>query len=295
MAPGRCDLEGPLGQGLAADVREAGGRRAVFRSSRAFGCVRQGRGQRLGQGQALHIEEVGDDLAQIGGGPHHEARGMLGARRATRRHDGLAHSRQAQGQKRREAAPGRPQTPVQRQLAEEGSTRQGLRRELTRCRQDRDGDREVEARPVLPELRRREVHRDPPVGERQARGRDRASDPRNALPDRRLGQPDYVDAGQLGGDPNFDFDGHARHTNDRRTPDTRHPSTRRGRVVSGWYRVQVGVIRSGRSSRSKGRVTTSNTTANTNSDASRNEGRQSSQGRTLPPTFEKPREERAYI
>ena len=50
---------------------------------------------------------------------------------------------------------------VERQLTEGGVTTQPLARDLMRCREHRDGDRQVEAGALLPQPRRREVHGDP--------------------------------------------------------------------------------------------------------------------------------------
>ena len=56
----------------------------------------------------------------------------------------------------------RPQPPVECELADRRVTAERFGRHLPRGRQHRQGDRQVEAGPFLPELGRREVDGDPP-------------------------------------------------------------------------------------------------------------------------------------
>ena len=60
-----------------------------------------------------------------------------------------------------EHATDRPDAPVERQLADGGVPLQPLPGNLVRCREHGQRDRQVEARALLPQSRRREIHGDP--------------------------------------------------------------------------------------------------------------------------------------
>ena len=84
----------------------------------------------------------------------------------------------------------RPHPPVQRQLAHEQRFRRAVLGQQPRPGQDPDGDRQVVGRPVLADVRRRQVHRD--LAGRQLRPDvvQRPADARPPLLHPRVGQPD---------------------------------------------------------------------------------------------------------
>src|SRR5262249_41188818 len=76
----------------------------------------------------------------------------------------------------REDAADMTHTSVERKLADSRVLRQRGRRDLTRCGEDRQGDREIEARPFLAQLRRSEIDRDPALRPLELGRRDAAAD-----------------------------------------------------------------------------------------------------------------------
>ncbi len=189
MPSGRGDLERSLRERLATHLAQAG--RAV---------VRRGPRRRLRRrtGERIATHQMIEHLAERVGAEHADARRVPGEGEGVPRYDDLLHTGVPQRQDRGERAARRAQSAVERELAEEASPREPLGVEGVAGRgQDRDGDREVEPRALLAQLRRGEIHGHAPIREGQARGGDRAADPRRALAHGGLGQPDDVDPRQL--------------------------------------------------------------------------------------------------
>ena len=94
-----------------------------------------------------------------------------------------------------------PDAAVERELADAAVLEQPLRRELVRAGEQRERDREVEARPLLAQRRGREVDRDPvAAGPRQHRVDDAAVDAVLRLLAGAVGEPDDRERRQVGRD-----------------------------------------------------------------------------------------------
>ncbi len=93
----------------------------------------------------------------------------------------------------REDAADPPQAAVERELPDRGGAVERAPRQLSRRRQHRQRDRQVEARPLLAQLRGREVDGDPAGREAQLRGGDARA---NALPRLLAGTVGEADDGE---------------------------------------------------------------------------------------------------
>jgi hypothetical protein len=126
----------------------------------------------------------------------------------------------------RECAADAAHAPVERQLAEQAEAGERLGRERAGCGQDPDRDRQIETRPRLAQRRRREVHRDAAIRERQPDRGNGGAHAGRTLPHRRLRQPDHVDARQLRADADLDLDRHAVDADQRASHDAGHERLR---------------------------------------------------------------------
>ncbi len=97
------------------------------------------------------------------------------ARRLGRAEDPLE-TRASRALSDREGAANRPDAAVERELAHRGMLGQSLCRKLLRRGQDREGNRQVEARALLPQTCGREVDGDPLQRPVELRGADAATD-----------------------------------------------------------------------------------------------------------------------
>ena len=119
--------------------------------------------------------------------------------------------------KRGEAvAPGAPRRPParrgptdvagERQLADDRAADERVARELAARREDRDRERQVEARADLAQVGRRQVDRDPLLREHEAGVRERRPDALARLAHRLVGQPDDLERRQPVADVGLDPD-----------------------------------------------------------------------------------------
>jgi hypothetical protein len=101
--------------------------------------------------------------------------------RVLRRDDQAPIARFAGAQGGTEGATARAQRAAQRELSADRAVRHDVRRDLLARGEDRHGDSKVEARTGLPEVRRREVDREPLLGKREARVEQRRPNPLSRL------------------------------------------------------------------------------------------------------------------
>ena len=116
-----------------------------------------------------------------------------GQSRLGRRARGAEHPRQAGlacGLCQRQHSADRPQSPVQSQLADGRVLRERVPRNLPRGGQNRECDRQVERRALLPQRRRSKVDRDPPERPLQLGRGDPAPDAVLRLLTRAVREPD---------------------------------------------------------------------------------------------------------
>jgi hypothetical protein len=106
----------------------------------------------------------------------------------------------------REHAADTAQPPVEAQLAHGSVVGEALGGDLTRRSEDRERDRQVEGRPFLPQLRRREVDRDAAVRPIELCGGDAAPDSVLRLLHRAVDEPDDGEAGNASLDVHLDVD-----------------------------------------------------------------------------------------
>ena len=161
MTAGGRELERAPGAFLSPDVGEVGRRRRAV-------AVRHER--RLGLQVAL-ATQVGDRLGEMpdrdrgNAGKRRLACGVGGAEETIR-----AEPPRALGNGENAADP--PEPSVERELPDGGGALEGAAWELLRRREEREGDRQVEAGALLAQLRRGEIDRDAPRGEGQLGSRD---------------------------------------------------------------------------------------------------------------------------
>jgi len=174
----RGELEGSPGPFLPADVGEIG----WLRLERLVGLLDRGRLQLAPQ--------IGDRLAEMSDRHRLHTRKLGFGRRLGRTEDQVE-AEAARTLGNGECTAHRPNASVQSELANRGMLRKALRRHLSRGRQHRQGDREVEARSFLAQARRSEVDRDPTVEwPLQRARRDSAPNPMFRLLAGTVGQAD---------------------------------------------------------------------------------------------------------
>jgi len=113
------------------------------------------------------------------------------------------------GDGRGEQSCGATQLSVEAEFSDVRGFREPPVRESLRCRERRECDRKVEARPLLGQVCRREVHGDEAVRERHPGLRGRGADPELRLGEGGVRKTDDRHAGQLLRDGGFDHDGGA--------------------------------------------------------------------------------------
>ncbi len=195
MATRRGHLEGALGGLLAPDVRQIGsppGRRA--RRPRSLDRER------------LVAPQVAEHLGEAARRADFDPRCEGGLVAVGLRNQRLGAAGRPGGQHQREGPVHAAQAAVERQLAHERSSDQRLRLDRARGGQDPEGNRKIQAGAALAHPRGGQADRDPPVRKPFARRGDRGADPGDALPDRRLREPDEVDPRQQGADADLDLD-----------------------------------------------------------------------------------------
>jgi len=96
---------------------------------------------------------------------------------------------------------------VQREFPHRSEPVEVIRSDLSRRRQDGEGDRKIVLRPDLPEISGREVDDDPLRRERQGLIGDTGSNPLARLLHRRVGKPDDGEGGLSGTQIRLDMDG----------------------------------------------------------------------------------------
>ena len=307
--PGGRHLESAFGFALSADFGQARERRRGLDGARP-GQNRMGPllSIRLGAEQQRH------HIGQMRGPPDANPRGptrsfgraawdedFSGASGSDREHASQCPARGAQAT-------------IEGEFAEKAAVDEGIGRDGPGGGEDADGDREIEARAVLAKLGGGEVDRDPPVGKVEAGGCNGPPDSGHAFSDSGLRQSDDIDSGQLGRDSDFDFDKGAADADQGRGKNTRHGEfSQRDRGTRGAFGAsplrsqtegseEPGEVRTGErgwseeGAQAHGPVGFACSIVPLWSLANSEKigGRQSPQGRALPPTFEKPREERAY-
>ena len=127
-------------------------------------------------------------------------------RRAVRSAEEPRQSRLARALGRRKNAADRPEPPVQSELADRRVPHERIGRNLPRGGEHRQRNREVEARPFLAELRRRQVDRDPAQRPLELGGRDPAPHPFLGLLAGSIGKPDDCERRQSALEVRLDLD-----------------------------------------------------------------------------------------
>ena len=89
------------------------------------------------------------------------------------------------------------QASVERKLSARRMLGEACARELVRCREQRQGDRQIEPRALLLQLRRRKIDREPIARPLQLRGDDPAADSLLRLLTGAIGEPDDRQRGHL--------------------------------------------------------------------------------------------------
>jgi hypothetical protein len=199
VAAGRGDLEGALDRILSADVAEVGIEAAFGAEQRTQVDLRR-RDRLLATQKRDRIGESrhGDDLDAL------DHRRLACVRR---RQQQAAQPPRAGGGSDRQGAAHRFHVPVGRELAEDGVVAQDRAGQRPVGGQDADGDRQIEGRPLLANVRRSEVH-----GHRVARHAVAGIAHRRAhaietLADGALRQPDHGEMRQAGaGEVDLDLD-----------------------------------------------------------------------------------------
>ena len=229
------DLDRLVGAERRQDRRQAPGDHRLARARRALQeqVVPAGGGDLEPEDEpvvAADVREIGDLLAHRcrhrGGDADRrllptQGRDQLGERLDAddldvRHQRGLARPRQRQHELAQlvaprglgdgERAPDRPHLAGQRELADDRARRDGLRLQLAGRDEERDREREVERRPDLAQVGRREVDRDPPQRELVAGVHERGPDALARLAHRLVGEPDHGERGQAEPDVGLDPD-----------------------------------------------------------------------------------------
>ena len=122
-----------------------------------------------------------------------------------------------------------PEAPVEPELADGRVVVEPLARDLARGGEDGQGDREVEARALLPKLRGREIDRDSPTnGPFELGGGDSAPDAVLRLLAGAVGKPDDGEAGDAVVEVSLDLDAAGIETDERMRDGAREHLTRLG-------------------------------------------------------------------
>ena len=100
------------------------------------------------------------------------------------------------GQRRRQGSPYGPEVAVEGQLPHQPEAVERRELHLAGCRQNPDGERQVEQHPVLAKVTGRQACSHPPLRPRPSGVGNRGPDPAGSLLDRSTGQPDDVEVRQ---------------------------------------------------------------------------------------------------
>jgi hypothetical protein len=185
VAAGGGDDQRVDGGVLPADVAEVG-QRGIVGDLRGCACRRGLGGHAVQHGRRLGQRRHPEDLHLVNQGSLADARGP----------DDQAREAAAPGALRDGKGPAAcPHLATERQLAEDGMGRQALDGHLLARGQDTQGDRQVEARPGISQVRRREVDRHPARGEREALVLQGRAHPLARLADRAVAETDDGERG----------------------------------------------------------------------------------------------------
>ncbi len=192
MAAGGGDLEGSLGVGLTADLREVdvvgdvpaseGVRFHARRLDRPFAGQPLDRFAQASKGEGREGGDVGG-LAAVGGGEEEAVEPLAAA-----------------GERDRQDAPHRLDLTLERELADPYKAAERLALHQSRGGEDSQRDREVEGSTFLAEIRWGQADSNAFHREGVAGVPDGAPDAITALANRGIGEPDHVEGGEAGGD-----------------------------------------------------------------------------------------------
>jgi hypothetical protein len=124
---------------------------------------------------------VRNDLPEVIGSEDSNPGRTTGSAEACRRNDGFGGTDIANGENRSQGSAGCAESTVESELSDEGAPVNRFGWERFARREDADGNREVEARTALSKFCWCEIDGDATIGKGQARGRDCASDSRDAF------------------------------------------------------------------------------------------------------------------
>ena len=194
VPPGRGDLERSPRAFLAPDVAEIGRRGRV--------AVRR---RRLVRRRIALAAQIRDGLGEV---PDRDGLdpGEGGLGRRLRRTQDPRQPRATGALGDGEDSADGTDAAVEGELADDRVRRERVEWELSGCRQDREGDREIEGGSLLPEARRRQVHDDPPAGPLEFSGRDPAADALLRLLAGAAGEPDDRERRHAALEVRFDLD-----------------------------------------------------------------------------------------
>ena len=184
---GGGQLDGPPAALLPGDVGEVGRRGLGGRRHHRSGQ------QRLGPAGVRH------EPAQRVGRVHRHVRYQARLGRVRQRYHHVAQSGPVRGEDGGQYPTDRPDRTVQSQLPEQDQAPQRIGRQLAGRAQQARRHREVEARPVLGQVRRQQVDGHPQAGPLLSGVDDRGPYPVARLDQRRVGQPGHHEPGQPAG------------------------------------------------------------------------------------------------
>src|SRR5690606_9659298 len=184
-ASGR-ELEGPSGSGLTADLGEV---------SFAQGDAWDERGSPRWS-QHGFTPEVPDHLAKRRGHAHVHLGAETGFHLVLRGHDGEREPTPSSALDEGQGAADGPESPVERQLADQQDTLERVRGKVTGGREDGRGDRDVEGASRLPEVGRGQVDGDRVLVEEHVERGESARDAHPRFAHHRLGEAHHLEEGR---------------------------------------------------------------------------------------------------
>jgi hypothetical protein len=203
VAAGRRHLQGPPGLGLPPDLGEV---HPVSRCLDRSACA----GRRRIPRTAKEPGDLGEAPGPHDPNPLHQ-RGLSGVRGWD--HD-TVQAGPGRGDGHREHPWGGHQATPQRELPEEREPGEPVAGYLSRCGKHAHGDGEVQARPVLPEIPRGQVHHDPAERPLQARALDGGPDAIPGVLHGRAGQAGQRERGKPSADVRLNRDRVSSHPDD---------------------------------------------------------------------------------
>jgi hypothetical protein len=195
------DLERPTRDTLPDHARQVG---RVLRQR-----LHRRRQRRAEYVERFHAGEVPRHVGEVARRPHHHPPHRRALRAVLVRDDGVGRPARQRRRHQGERARHRPEAAVEGKLSDERRRPQARRVELARGDEDRGGDREVVAGPLLRQVRRREVDGDPAGGDLETRVPKRAPDPLARLLHGAAGEPHDRQAREPERDIDLDADGNA--------------------------------------------------------------------------------------